>query len=55
LVVDIFHCPPLCQNLHIELHLHSFPNILAFVVLFSKLQIPCICKVWAFSCWPTQG
>jgi hypothetical protein len=47
-VVSIFHnlhLPPPYQNSPPELYLHSVPNILASVVLFSKLQIPCTCKV----------
>ncbi len=43
--VDILHHPPLCKNLPPKFHLHCFPNILAYVVLFSKLQIPFIYKV----------
>jgi hypothetical protein len=37
-IFHILHRPPLCQNLPLELHLHSVPNILAFVVLFLNFR-----------------
>jgi hypothetical protein len=33
-VFDILHRPFLCQNLPLELHMHSFPNILASIAFF---------------------
>ncbi len=43
------HLPPLYENPLLEVHLHSTPNILAFVVLVYEFQIPYLCMAQACS------
>jgi hypothetical protein len=39
------HLPPPYENPLLKVHLYSIPNTLAFIVLVSKFQIPCIYRV----------